>query len=254
MDNCAEAVVAIFATLKAGAVFSPVNHSTKAEKLAYILKNCGAAAIVTQHKLTAAVADALAEATSREGHRRRRRRRKRRRSPNAIHWREAQARRGEARLRRHRQRPRHDHLHLGLDRFSEGRDDDARQHRRRGRTRSPTYLENTSDDVIMNVLPISFDYGLYQVLMAMKLGATLVLEKSFVFPQAIFDKLRAERVTGFPLVPTMAALILQMRDLKPGSFPRPPLHHQHRRGAAAGAHRAAAASFSPASASIRCTG
>ena len=55
--------------------------------------------------------------------------------------------------------------------------------------------------------------------MAMKLGATLVLEKSFVFPQAIFEKMRAERVTGFPLVPTMAALILQMRDLKPGSFP-----------------------------------
>ena len=73
--------------------------------------------------------------------------------------------------------------------------------------------------MILNVLPISFDYGLYQVLMAMKLGATLVLEKSFVFPQAIFEKLRAERVTGFPLVPTMAALILQMRDLQPGSFP-----------------------------------
>ena len=31
--------------------------------------------------------------------------------------------------------------------------------------------------------------------------------------------MRAERVTGLPLVPTMAALILQMRDLKPGSFP-----------------------------------
>src|SRR6185503_18328325 len=54
---------------------------------------------------------------------------------------------------------------------------------------------------------------------AMKLGATLVLEKSFVFPQAVFEKMRAERVTGLPLVPTMAALILQMRDLKPGAFP-----------------------------------
>lgn len=55
--------------------------------------------------------------------------------------------------------------------------------------------------------------------MAMKLGATLVLEKSFVFPQAIFDRIRAEGVTGFPLVPTMAALILQMRDLEPGFLP-----------------------------------
>src|SRR5262249_3884904 len=82
-----------------------------------------------------------------------------------------------------------------------------------------TYLENTADDVILNVLPISFDYGLYQVLMATKLGATLVLEQSFAFPQAIFARMAAERVTGLPLVPTMAALILQMRDLKPGTLP-----------------------------------
>jgi long-chain acyl-CoA synthetase len=217
MDNCAEAVVAIFATLKAGAVFSPVNHSTKAEKLGYILKNSGAAAIVTQHKLTVAVADALAEAADlkvivvaggQEAPT----------LPNAIHWREAQA--CEAKLG-----------FPGID------SDLAMIIYTSGSTGFPkgvmmthaniaaaaesitTYLENTSDDVIMNVLPISFDYGLYQVLMAMKLGATLVLEKSFVFPQAIFEKLRAERVTGFPLVPTMAALILQMRDLQPGAFP-----------------------------------
>ena len=54
-----------------------------------------------------------------------------------------------------------------------------------------TYLENTADDVILNVLPLSFDYGLYQVLMAVKIGATLVLEKSFAFPQAIFEPHRA---------------------------------------------------------------
>jgi acyl-CoA synthetase (AMP-forming)/AMP-acid ligase II len=82
-----------------------------------------------------------------------------------------------------------------------------------------TYLENLPDDIILNVLPISFDYGLYQVLMAVKVGATLVLEKSFAFPQAIFNRIREERVTGLPLVPTMAALILQMKDLKPSDFP-----------------------------------
>jgi acyl-CoA synthetase (AMP-forming)/AMP-acid ligase II len=82
-----------------------------------------------------------------------------------------------------------------------------------------TYLENTPDDVILNVLPISFDYGLYQVLMAAQVGATLVLEQSFAFPQAILAKMTAERVTGLPLVPTMAAIILQMRDLEHGAFP-----------------------------------
>jgi acyl-CoA synthetase (AMP-forming)/AMP-acid ligase II len=82
-----------------------------------------------------------------------------------------------------------------------------------------TYIENTPDDIILNVLPISFDYGLYQVLMAIKAGATLILEKSFAFPQAIFNRLTEEKATGFPLVPTMAALILQMKDLQPGAFP-----------------------------------
>src|SRR5205823_3675582 len=82
-----------------------------------------------------------------------------------------------------------------------------------------TYLENRPDDIILNVLPISFDYGLYQVLMAAKVGATLVLEKSFAFPQKIFERMAAERVTGFPVVPTMAALILQMKDLRPDAFP-----------------------------------
>jgi acyl-CoA synthetase (AMP-forming)/AMP-acid ligase II len=69
------------------------------------------------------------------------------------------------------------------------------------------------------VLPISFDYGLYQVLMAVKVGATLILEKSFAFPQAIFNRMREEKATGLPLVPTMAAMILGMKDLKPGAFP-----------------------------------
>ena len=82
-----------------------------------------------------------------------------------------------------------------------------------------TYLENTPDDIILNVLPISFDYGLYQILMAARVGATLVLQKSFAFPQTVFDLIREERVTGFPIVPTIAALILQMRDLRPTPSP-----------------------------------
>jgi acyl-CoA synthetase (AMP-forming)/AMP-acid ligase II len=75
------------------------------------------------------------------------------------------------------------------------------------------------DDIILNVAPLAFDYGLYQLLMAVRMGATLVLEKSFAFPAAIFETMRREKVTGFPLVPTMAAMILQMRDLAPGSLP-----------------------------------
>ncbi len=76
-----------------------------------------------------------------------------------------------------------------------------------------TYLENVKDDIILNVLPLSFDYGLYQILMAFLFGGTVVLEKSFVYPYKILERLVQEKVTGFPLVPTMAALLLQMDDL-----------------------------------------
>src|SRR6202011_2707376 len=64
MDNCREAVIAIFAALKAGAVFSPINPSTKAEKLAFVLDNCRARALITQEKLRAVASVALAEAPS----------------------------------------------------------------------------------------------------------------------------------------------------------------------------------------------
>src|SRR5690606_25852973 len=81
-----------------------------------------------------------------------------------------------------------------------------------------TYLENTADDILLVVLPMSFGYGLNQLITAMRTGATLVIEKSFAFPQAIFERIRDERVTGFPLVPAMAAMIMQARDLDPSYF------------------------------------
>lgn len=76
------------------------------------------------------------------------------------------------------------------------------------------YLENRSSDVVINVLPLSFDYGLYQLLMTFKFGGTLVLERSFAYPAAILKKMQAEKVTGFPGVPTLFAILLGM-DLEP---------------------------------------
>jgi acyl-CoA synthetase (AMP-forming)/AMP-acid ligase II len=72
------------------------------------------------------------------------------------------------------------------------------------------YLENTADDIVLNCLPLSFDYGLYQPFMVFKFGGTLVLERSFMFPAAIVKKMEKERVTGFPGVPTIFSLLLQM--------------------------------------------
>jgi long-chain acyl-CoA synthetase len=81
-----------------------------------------------------------------------------------------------------------------------------------------TYLENLPDDIILSVLPLSFDYGLYQLLMAFKIGGTLVLERSFTYPYRIIELLNQEHVTGFPILPTISALLLQL-DLAAHRFP-----------------------------------
>jgi acyl-CoA synthetase (AMP-forming)/AMP-acid ligase II len=81
-----------------------------------------------------------------------------------------------------------------------------------------TYLENVADDIIISALPLSFDYGLYQVLMVALFGGTVVLEKSFVFPYKVLERLVQEKATGLPLVPTMAAILLQLEDLSKFNF------------------------------------
>jgi acyl-CoA synthetase (AMP-forming)/AMP-acid ligase II len=69
------------------------------------------------------------------------------------------------------------------------------------------------------VLPLSFGYGLYQVFTSVKTGGTVILEKSFTFPSVVMKRLKEERATGFPIVPTIAAVLLQMKDFQPGGFP-----------------------------------
>jgi amino acid adenylation domain-containing protein len=200
MDNCAEAALAIFATLKAGAVFSPINASTKADKLAFIVGNCRPAAILTQKKLAATTALALGDldipvlvADTPEFY-------------AAFAGVDPIAPHGGIDV---------DLAMLIYTSGSTGRPKGVMMTHRNIDAASDsitTYLENTADDIILNVSPLAFDYGLYQLLMAVRVGATLVLEKSFAFPAAIFETMRREQVTGLPLVPTMAAMILQMRD------------------------------------------
>ena len=75
------------------------------------------------------------------------------------------------------------------------------------------YLDNRRDEVIGSALPLSFDYGLYQMIMAFREGARLVLEPSFAYPTVVLDTLVRERVTAFPGVPTMFAVLAGMAHL-----------------------------------------
>jgi amino acid adenylation domain-containing protein len=219
LDNSAEAVAALFAALKAGGAFCVVNPTTKGDKLAFMLNNCRASAVVTSARLLPVAAPAVEQAPSVVA--------------TVVAGAEGEpAARGGASW---------DGALAGMPADAPpdpGIDIDlAMVIYTSGSTGFPkgvmmthqnidfaaasitTYLENTPDDVILSVLPLAFDYGLYQVLMAAKLGMTVVLEQSFAFPAVVLQKLEKERATGFPLVPTIAALLLKMRDLAPGRFP-----------------------------------
>lgn len=74
------------------------------------------------------------------------------------------------------------------------------------------YLENTSEDVVVNVLPLAFDHGLYQVLTMFYVVGTLLLEKDFSAPFATLGRMRESEVTGFPGVPTIFSLLLRLRS------------------------------------------
>ena len=80
------------------------------------------------------------------------------------------------------------------------------------------YIGNVEDDIILNVLPLSYSYGLYQVIMAFMFGGTVVLEKSFLYLHMVLERITQEKITGFPIVPTVVAMLLKLQDLNKYDF------------------------------------
>jgi acyl-CoA ligase (AMP-forming) (exosortase A-associated) len=71
-----------------------------------------------------------------------------------------------------------------------------------------TYLENTSDDRILSALPLNFDAGMSQFTTTLRVGATLVLQRSRL-PGDLLRGLRRHEVTGVTGVPPLWALLLR---------------------------------------------
>ena len=69
------------------------------------------------------------------------------------------------------------------------------------------YLQLTADDVVFGALPLAFGYGLLQVLASVTLGARLVLERGFAFPAHVIGRIAAERVTCVASVPSVFTLL-----------------------------------------------
>lgn len=226
LDNSVESVLAFYGAMKAGGVAVILNGALKAGKLAYILQDSGARALIAHISKSAVVEEAMT-ALSNDlrivwvGDR------------EAIPWKlrsisetwneliEVSATASEVQFEKK----------FFSNRFYGEERPLAALVYTSGSTGEPkgimcshssiicaaqsiiSFLGNISSDVILNVLPLSFDYGLYQVIMTFMFGGTLVLEKTFLYPVKTLEWIPREKVTAFPVVPTIAAMMVRMRNL-----------------------------------------
>lgn len=76
------------------------------------------------------------------------------------------------------------------------------------------YQRLYDNEKILLILPLAFDYGLYQLLMAVILGGTLIVERSFTYPAQVFKRMKEEGATVFPAVPTIYAMLIAVHNRK----------------------------------------
>ena len=203
LPNGVEAAIAIYGVLRAGAAFSPLNPTIKREKLAHVLADSGAAAVICD----AGRAEVVSEATAIAG------------EIPIITDVESQARDGASAPSPPVS------VDLAAVIYTSGSTGDPK-----GVTLTHgnmtfaadsiiEYLRMDESDRVLCVLPLSFDYGLYQLLMTVRVGATLVLENGFAFPGRVVQLLEAERITGLPGVPTVFHVLLSLRGLAERDLP-----------------------------------
>ena len=221
-DNTVETYVAFWGVLKASAVVSLVSPMTKEDKLAYYLNDCRASALLSDAHLqtvfvpaarrsrylkTVIVSGSFEPARLAP-------------CPNPVRWEDALA---EAPPRT----PGHPCIDIDLAAivYTSGSTGDPKgvmlTHRNMLAAADSigTYLQLDNDEVILSALPMAFDYGLYQAILSARAGARLVLERSFSFPAAVLRLAAEERATCLPGVPTMFAVLSDMKNFADYDLP-----------------------------------
>jgi long-chain acyl-CoA synthetase len=203
LPNGVEAAIAIYGILRAGAAFSPLNPTIKRDKLAHVLGDSGAAVVVCDAERETVVRDAT------------------RMTGEVSVVSDVEARAGT----HGDSPPRPVSVDLAAVIYTSGSTGDPK-----GVTLTHgnmtfaadsiiEYLQMGERDRVLCVVPLSFDYGLYQLLMSIRVGATLVLEQGFAFPGRVVQLLEDERITGLPGVPTVFHVLLSLRGLAEREFP-----------------------------------
>ncbi len=217
MDNVPACAVALFGVWSADAVAVMVNAQTKPEKLAWILRDCGAVALLSEAHL-AGVYDAAVSGTA----------------VRVVLTSTAggTARAGAEDLEQviaestaEAPPSRNIALDLAMILYTSGTTGAPKgvmhTHDSLGFTRDSVveYLQLREDDRLLSALPLSFGYGLFQLLPALAVSGTLILERNFAYPAQIFPRMLEERATCFAGVPTMFAMMLSHDAKYPLRFP-----------------------------------
>jgi long-chain acyl-CoA synthetase len=221
MDNTWPCVVSVYATLLAGGVFLVINPQTKSDKLEFVLSDSGARLLLTDAHLLNIFSPVVGRVSTLQaiimsG------------EPVAAQQLDAKPlTRFDDALNEPGQL--HDAGTIGLDLAaliytsgSTGNPKGVMQTHQSMVFAAGSliqYLRLGEGDRILCLLPLAFDYGLYQLLMAVTLGATLVLERSFIYPAEIYARMRETGVTVFPGVPTVYAMMISAHARAPLCFP-----------------------------------
>ena len=80
-------------------------------------------------------------------------------------------------------------------------------------------LDYRIGDRIFCALPLSFDYGLYQIFLAIESGAVLHLENPEIGGLGLFKALKNSRANVLPAVPSMIETLAILGKRKPGDLP-----------------------------------
>ena len=207
-----ETVAAIFGASRAGAVFVPVNPALKGRQVAYILKDCNVRLFITSNDRLVGLAEELKEcpdltrvvvtndkvaAVDLPG-------------VKLATWKDFMA--GGAADRKPHRVIDADMTAILYTSGSTGMPKGVvLSHRNMvaGAKSVAEYLGNNPDDVILSVLPLSFDAGLSQLTTAFAAGARAVL-MNYLMPRDVVKAVAHYRVTGLTCVPP---LWIQLKDI-----------------------------------------
>lgn len=208
LEKRIETVVAIFAGSAAGGVFVPINHVLKPLQVGHILADSGARFLVTSADrlalLTASLPESVEHLIVVGGT-----------APDAATYRAHRWAEPEGNVPPVAATPAAIDIDPAAILYTSGSTGKPKgvvlSHRNLivGAESVSSYLGNTADDVVLSVLPLSFDAGLSQVTTTFSVGAHCVL-MNYLLPREVPKLCAKHGVTGLTCVPP---LWLQIADL-----------------------------------------